>query len=95
MPNLPTPPSITITGDWVDLYAASGIPVGTQLLVTCRGKLSAYLAESATQPSADLDGIEIYPTRQYVIDVESPGLWARMARASVDGALVVQVDNVV
>ena len=93
MPNPPTPPSIEIGQDWVNLYAQSGITVGTQLLVTCRGKMSAYLAESAAQPPADLDGIEIYPTRQYIIDAESPGLWARMPRASQTGALIVQVDN--
>ena len=92
MANNPTPPSITLTNEWLDLYAASGIPVGTQVLINTRGKHSSYIAESASEP-VGIDGIEIYPTRQCYIDEGSPGLWARSAHSAPHTVVVVQQDK--
>ena len=89
---LPTPPSIALTDQWLDLYAASGIPVGTQVLVSCRGKHSAYLAESVAAP-AMVDGVEVYPTRQACVDEGSIGLWAKAAHNSPNTVVVVQQDK--
>ena len=89
---LPTPPSIPLTNDWIDVYAASGIPVGTQILINTRGKHSAYLAESVAAPG-DSDGIELYPTRQMICDEGSIGLWARSAHNSPYTLIIVQVDE--
>ena len=94
MPNLPTPPAIKLTNEWQDLYSASGIAVGTQVIVFCRGKHSAFLAESVAEP-VGIEGIETYPTRAMYIDEGSPGLWARAAHNDPYTVIVVQVDNVV
>ena len=90
---LPTPPSIPLTNDWLDVYEASGIPVGTQILINTRGKHSAYLAESVAEP-VGIEGVEIYPTRQAICDEGSIGLWARSAHNSPYTLITVQVDEV-
>jgi hypothetical protein len=92
MANDPTAASIAIGPQWVDLYAAAGIDVGDQLLVSCRGQQSVYLAESDTTPPEYLDGVELYPTRQLIVDKESPGLWCRTSKATVASRVVVQRD---
>jgi hypothetical protein len=93
MANDPTPESIDIGPAWVDLYAASGLEVGLQVLVNCRGQQSVYLAESVAAPADDLDGVECYPTRQLIVDEGSIGLWCRTAKATVAGRVVVQRDS--
>ena len=90
---LPTPPSIALTDQWLDVYAASGHPVGTQLLITTRGKHTAYLAESADAP-VGVDGVQLYPMRQAVVDEGSAGLWARADHNSPHTLIIVQLDEV-
>lgn len=94
MANNPTPLGITITDQWLDLYVASGLPVGEQLVITCRGSLSVYLAESLAAPSLDLQGVELYPTRQLIVDEDSIGLWARTSTANKPSLIIVQKDNI-
>jgi len=89
----PTPPATPITDQWQDLYAASGITVGEPLLVTCRGTQSAFIAESAGMPADDLEGIEVYPTRQVIVDKGSIGIWGRTAKADTSTRLIVQLDE--
>ena len=48
LPNTPLP-----ANTWVDLYAATGITVGTKLLLQNLGNSSIRLASSATTPSGD------------------------------------------
>lgn len=93
MANNPTPPSIVITDEWLDLYVASGIGIGEPLLVTTRGQQSAYIAESAGSPASDIDGIEVYPTRTMLVDKASVGLWGRTAKAGVSTQVIVQLDE--
>lgn len=45
--------------EWVDLYAASGIAVGTQLLVENTGVCDVYLAVEATEPAKDSNSYNI------------------------------------
>jgi len=92
MANNPTPPAILVTDEWVDLYLLSGLTVGSQVLVSCRGKHSVFLAESDTQPALDLEGIELYPTRQMIVDVNSVGLWVRSVNNQINSYVVVQED---
>ncbi len=92
MANPVTPPPITLTGTWIDLYVASSITVGQPLIVTCRGASSAFVAEATSQPAADFAGIEVTPTQQYFVDNLSPGLWGRAATGA-DTQVVVQLDN--
>ena len=89
----PTPPSIKLTTEWLDIFEASGIPVGTQLLITTRGKHTAYLAESVAEPEG-VDGIQLYAMRQAIVDEGSPGLWARADHSHPHTLIIVQVDEV-
>ena len=90
--SVPTPPAIQVAREWVDVYAESGIAVGTQILINTRGKHSVYLAESAAAPG-DFEGIELYPTRQAIVDAGSVGLWARTAHNNPYSLIIVQVDT--
>lgn len=90
--NEPTPQAIPLTDVWVDLYAISGIAVGTQVLVTTRGKHVAYLVESVGDPG-DHDGIQLYPLRQCIVDEGSIGLWARAAHNQPHTSVIVQIDQ--
>ena len=92
MANPETLESIKLTNEWLDLYAASGIAVGTQVLINTRGKHSCFLAESAAEPVI-ADGVEVYPTRQAIVDEGSPGLWGRAAHNSPFTVVVIQVDK--
>ena len=91
--SVPTPPAIELTNEWKDVYGAAGIPVGTQILINTRGKHSAFLAESVADPG-DHPGIELYPTRQAIVDEGSIGLWAKSAHNSPFTLIIVQVDEV-
>ena len=90
--NLPTPPSMVLTSEWQNVYEHSGITVGTQLIVTTRGKATAYLAESVAEP-VGVDGIQCYPMKQAFVDKGSPGLWARADNNSPYTVIVVQQDD--
>ena len=92
MINPETPPSIQLSDEWLNVYAASGIAVGTQLIVTTRGKATAYLAESAAAP-VGVDGIQCYPMKQAFVDAGSPGLWARADNNNPYTVIVVQRDD--
>jgi hypothetical protein len=91
MANNVTGPAIEVGSDWVDLYAQSGLTVGSQLLVSTRGNHSVFLAEAETQPASDLEGVEVYPTRQMIVDVNSIGVWARTSH-NKESFVVVQED---
>ena len=54
-----TLPNIELTdNEWVDLYAASGIVVGTKIVVQNLGVPAVYLSTSATSPD-DTDAFQI------------------------------------
>jgi hypothetical protein len=92
MANPETAPAIPLTTDWINLYSQSGIPVGTQVIVTCRGKYTALVAESAVTP-VGIEGVQIYPTRMMYVDEGSPGLWARADNINPHTVVIVQQDN--
>ena len=92
MANESTKPSMVLTSEWQDVYSHSGIAVGTQVLITTRGKATAYLAESAAAP-VGVDGIQLYAMRQAIVDEGSPGLWARADNNVPYTLIVVQLDN--
>jgi hypothetical protein len=93
MANPETPPAIHLTGDWLNIYSASGIPVGTQLLITTRGKYTSFLAESATTPAAGVEGVQLYPMRQCIVDEGSVGLWAKASKHEPHTVIIVQIDQ--
>ena len=71
LPSVPLP-----TGVWVDLYAATGIATGTQLIVQNIGTNKAKLTESATTPTPDI-GFNLVGEGQTVSNAASNvGAWA-------------------
>jgi hypothetical protein len=71
--------NITIPqNEWVDLYALSGIAVGTAISVENIGVFDVYLAVQATQPSPDHDAYNIVKRKGNVFknSVGDSGAWA-------------------
>lgn len=61
---------------WVDIYAATGIAVGTQIIVQNIGSSEAILSESATEPTSTV-GYNAIPPRIFLTNaVGSLGAWA-------------------
>ncbi len=61
---------------WVDLYAETGIAVGTQLIIQNIGSGSCRLTESDTQPDIQ-SGYNLIPENQYLTSASTPvGAWA-------------------
>ncbi len=84
LPNIPLP-----ANTWVDLYAASGIAVGTQLLVVNNGVYDARIVVKATQPT-DSDGWDPLARYQYLTNTSGDsGVWAICIGG--DGQLNVKV----
>ena len=72
-----TLPNISIPEQtWVDLYSASGIAIGTQILVQNIGVCDIYLTSQAAQPT-DYTAHQIIKRSQFVINnVGDTGAWA-------------------
>lgn len=61
---------------WVDLYAESGISVGTKILVQNTSGNEARLVESAAKPTLN-DGFNSIVSKRYLTSAPSPiGAWA-------------------
>jgi hypothetical protein len=69
---------------WIDLYAASGIAVGTKINVHNKGANRVLLATSATEPTT-LDGVYLNPVSESAPsmpmqnDAGESGAWAYCA----------------
>ena len=70
-------PSVTIPiNTWVDLYDATGIVAGTQLIIQNIGSSEVILVESSTQPTS-ATGHNSLPPREYLTNSASNvGAWA-------------------
>ena len=71
-------PSVNLPVEtWVDLYAATGITTGIQLIIQNTGSSVVKLVESATKPTSTT-GFNSLPEREYVTNVDSNiGSWAK------------------
>ena len=81
--------NITLNRDnWTNLYSASGISVGTQLIVQNVGQTRILLHTGASAP-ADTDGFNVLPVSSdpYINQSSSSGEWARPGDA--DGTINV------
>ena len=76
-------PSVVLPRNvWVDLYAETGIVLGTQLIIQNIGKDEAILTESATEPTGNY-GLNKLPSRNYVNNSSgNVGAWALSSRGS-------------
>jgi len=81
---------------WVDIYALSGIAVGTAVVIINKGSNSFYVSAQATSPAAVTSGapkgVPVYPCGIFgsTISVASSaaGLWAYCADTSGSIAVV-------
>jgi hypothetical protein len=72
LPNTFLPP-----GQWVDLYAATGITVGTQIVVQNIGVCDVYLASQSAEPPIPSTAHQILRREQESFnDYEDAGAWA-------------------
>lgn len=80
--------NLTIGSTYVDLYAATGITVGTKIKIQiCTATGLVQLGVKATAPTSDQDGV-IYarPGEWLINSAGDPGAWARC-----DGTALVAV----
>ena len=67
---------------WVDLYDATSISAGTQLIIQNIGKDEVVLTESATEPVTGY-GLNKLPSREFFTNAASNvGAWAYSSRGS-------------
>lgn len=74
---------------YTDVYTATGIAVGTSLIVQNKSTVGAFLQIKSTQPTAaSQDGIFLEAYQFYVVDADEVGLWARgNTKLSVQGVV--------
>ena len=61
---------------WVDIYAETGIAVGTQVIIQNVGKDEITLTESASKPTSGY-GLNRLPYREYATnEPDNVGAWA-------------------
>lgn len=70
-------PDVTLTGDWVNVYAATGITVGTALYIQNKSASPALVYISATKPTTTLDGYTMVQFETIYIDPNEVGVWAK------------------
>jgi hypothetical protein len=74
-------PPVILPGDtWVDIYAETGISVGTKLIIHNNSNNDAILADTATKPDKGY-GFDIIQPYEYLVSADTPsGVWARSDR---------------
>jgi len=71
--------SITlVVGEWTDLYASTGIPVGAKLGVHNIGSSDVYLSSAILQPAKDSDMYQVIQPNNLPMtnDTGDQGAWA-------------------
>lgn len=77
------PPVLLPAGEWVDLYDATGITVGTKLSVHNNGSAMAILSDIAQKPVSGFGYDNIAPN-QFLNSPDTPdGVWAMSDRGSI------------
>ena len=82
--------NVTLPNDtWVDLYEATGIDVGTQIIVQNVGASPIQLHTKATRPLPS-DGFNLlYPGNDpFINEIGDSGAWARSL--SIDGLIQIK-----
>lgn len=80
------PDVLIVNSSYTDLYAATGIAVGTPLLLQNKGTNAIYIQNKAFQPaSSSTDGAYLLSYAFMVVEQGAAGAWAKgtMAKISV------------
>lgn len=71
------PQLVEVRGGWVDLYDATSITVGTQLIIqNFQSNSPVALSDTASEPTATDGRVRIDPTQFYQNDSGDAGAWA-------------------
>ena len=69
-------PSVTIPANtWVDIYDATGIVLGTQIILQNIGSSEVDLVESATQPASSIGHNSLPPREFFTNSASAVGAW--------------------
>ncbi len=70
-------PLVTVQGEWVNLYAATGITVGTQIRIqNFKSNSPVALADSASEPTPTTGRVRIDETQFFLNESGDLGSWA-------------------
>ena len=74
-----TRPDINVPNeDWIDAFSATGIAVGTKLLIVNKSNTMVYAQITATKPdAATIDGPPILPFSYYALGAGASGLFLK------------------
>lgn len=76
-------PPVNLPEDtWVNIYTATSISVGTQLIIQNNGNNNVILVDSATEPDAGTGFNTIEPFMFLTTDTTPDGVWAKSSRAT-------------
>lgn len=70
-------PDVILTGDWTDIYLATGFSVGTSILIQNKTSAGVLVYISATKPSNGTNGYCLLGTESCVIDKSEAGCWVK------------------
>jgi len=87
------PPITGIADEWINVYSAIDISVGTPLTVQNTGTMTLLLFVSELQPASTAQGRHIYPLDIETLNVGNSGLWVKSSPKGV-GLSRLQVDIV-
>ena len=77
-------PPVKIDGNkWYDLYAETGIPVGTKVIIQNTGKNEVLLTESAAIPSVGFGFNDLQPKAFLTNKEFNVGAWAYAGKKTV------------
>lgn len=68
---------VPVNGQWVDLYAATGITVGTQIIIqNFKSNSPVALADTASEPTSTTGRVRVDETQFYQNEAGDAGAWA-------------------
>lgn len=71
-------PSVSLKhpDEWVDLFSATAIAVGTEIIMQNTGKSTIHLTESSAEPVLNAGFNVILPGQFVILDAGNIGAWA-------------------
>ena len=70
-------PDVNLSGDWVNVYTATGIAVGTEIWIQNKSATPTLVYISATKPTDPDDGYSMVQFETIFIDPNEAGCWVK------------------